>query len=402
MSQAKNRKKWNDILHLLKRGVRHLFLHNGWFKLMAVLISIILWAGLISQDPNVTRNKTFQNVEISIDTAKLKKGLIITSNLDEIRKGITVTSSVPQLQYENAEASVYDLHVDLSGIKTAGEYELKILSSEDATYGNVVSISPSTVKVRVEETYTLTGVPITVETKGKESVPDGWYITQPTTLLETVSVSGPASVVKEVTSAVVTVDLSALKWEEKNIRQYYEIQLYNQNSEEINNPLLTISSEGSNNDRALIEASIMPTRDFSLREMIRIQGEPAEGFEVVGEPNVNPEYITIAGSEEKLVELEELPVEQRAAKILETGIVDITDQSNTIVEEVKVKTLTISRDKVRIIRPDAGGVMVTVEISPTAEDNPDEEVNPEENQADDEAEKEETAPEGTEPITEQP
>ena len=370
-----NRKKWKDILHLLKRGMRHLFLHNGWIKLLAVLISVFLWAGLISQDPNVTRNKNFQNVKISVgannNTILKNRGLIVTSNLDEDLSGINVTASVPQLQYDNADVSAYNLHVDLSGIKSAGEYELKIQSDSNETYGQIISINQPTVMVKVEESYTLSGVPITVRTTG--DVPEGWYITEPTTLLETVSVYGPASVVKEVTSAIVTVDLNALKWEEKNIRQYYEIKLYNQNSEEITSPLLTIQNEGSNNDRALVEASIMPTRDFSLREMIQIKGEPAEGYEIVGKPTVNPEYITIAGSEDKLKELEELPVEQRAAKILDSGTVDITDQTDEIiVYELKVKTLTTAKDRVKVLRPDDGKVLVTVEISPTANETADE------------------------------
>ena len=104
-----NRKKWKDILHLLKRGMRHLFLHNGWIKLLAVLISVFLWAGLISQDPNVTRNKNFQNVKISVgannNTILKNRGLIVTSNLDEDLSGINVTASVPQLQYDNADVS---------------------------------------------------------------------------------------------------------------------------------------------------------------------------------------------------------------------------------------------------------------------------------------------------------
>ena len=83
--------------------------------------------------------------------------------------------------------------------------------------------------------------------------------------------------------------------------------------------------------------------------------------------------ISIAGSEDKLKELEELPVEQRAAKILDSGTVDITDQTDEIiVYELKVKTLTTAKDRVKVLRPDDGKVLVTVEISPTANETADE------------------------------
>ena len=40
--------------------LRHIVLHNGWVKLLAMLISLVLWAGLISQDDSLTREKTWQ------------------------------------------------------------------------------------------------------------------------------------------------------------------------------------------------------------------------------------------------------------------------------------------------------------------------------------------------------
>ena len=379
MSQTTNRKKWNDILRLLKKGIRHLFLHTGGFKLLAVVISVLLWAGLISQDPNVTRNKTFQNVKISVlgSSSLSSRRYIVTSNLEELTSGITVTASVPQLQYENADASAYNLRIDLSGIRSAGEQELKILSSDNATYGEVVSITPSTVKVKVEDSFTYPNVPVSVETKGE--VPDGWYISRPTSPVEEIQVSGPASIVKEVASAIVTLDLDALKWEERNVRTIGEIKLYNQNSEEITSSLLTITSGGSSIERVLVEASIMPTRDFSLSEMIQIKGEPAEGYERVGEPRISPEYITIAGEGKKLDELKNLPAGELAAKLLESAVVDVTDMTEQEKPELlKVKTLTAARDKAIVIKPDDGQVMVTVEIAPVSDETSAEEEAPEE------------------------
>ena len=34
--------------------MRHVLFHNGWVKLIAILISLVLWAGLISQDESLT------------------------------------------------------------------------------------------------------------------------------------------------------------------------------------------------------------------------------------------------------------------------------------------------------------------------------------------------------------
>ena len=48
------------------KAIKHVLFHNGWVKLIALLISLVLWAGLISQDDSLTRDKTWQNVSVSI------------------------------------------------------------------------------------------------------------------------------------------------------------------------------------------------------------------------------------------------------------------------------------------------------------------------------------------------
>ena len=52
---------------------------------MAILISILLWAGLISQDETITREKTFNDVSVNItgtDTMK-RNGYIVVSDMSE-------------------------------------------------------------------------------------------------------------------------------------------------------------------------------------------------------------------------------------------------------------------------------------------------------------------------------
>ena len=46
MSENKSRINIQKYLKALRNGLRHLFLHNGWLKLIAILISLVLWAGM--------------------------------------------------------------------------------------------------------------------------------------------------------------------------------------------------------------------------------------------------------------------------------------------------------------------------------------------------------------------
>ena len=91
MSEKKNRDGLKRYLSALRHALKHLFLHNGWLKLIAVLISVILWAGLISQDETITRDKTFQNVPVTVTGQETLKNnaYIVVSDLDEMLDNLT-------------------------------------------------------------------------------------------------------------------------------------------------------------------------------------------------------------------------------------------------------------------------------------------------------------------------
>ena len=83
MNNASLSARIKAVASQLWKAVRHILFHNGWVKLLAVLISLLLWAGLISQDDTLTRDKTWQNVKISVTGAeKIKNnGYIVVSDL---------------------------------------------------------------------------------------------------------------------------------------------------------------------------------------------------------------------------------------------------------------------------------------------------------------------------------
>ena len=153
----------------------------------------------------------------------------------------------------------------------------------------------------------------------------------------------------------------------------------------ITSQLLTISSEQNKNDSVIITATMLPTRDYHMKDMVQIKGELQEGYEMVGEPVFSTEFITIAASEENLNMLEEMPAEQRADAILESRIVDISDLTETTVFKIKVKELDINKDKWVTKKPESGTtVRVTIEVAPVQEETTgNEEIQTENAQAED-------------------
>ena len=76
---------------------------------------------------------------------------IVTSDLNSLLSNVTMTAAVPQKQYENVDPSAYNLRLDLSRISGTGDQEIRLTSTNSSTYGRVVSTSPASITVHVEE-----------------------------------------------------------------------------------------------------------------------------------------------------------------------------------------------------------------------------------------------------------
>ena len=80
--QPPKNSKWNEVWQIIWRAVKN----NLGFKILALVIAIVMWSGLITQDPTLTREKTFNDVKITVagSDAIKRNGMVVVSDLDEI------------------------------------------------------------------------------------------------------------------------------------------------------------------------------------------------------------------------------------------------------------------------------------------------------------------------------
>lgn len=331
MNKASFAVRAREIGKTLWKAARHVLFHNGWAKLLALLISLVLWAGLISQDQSLTRDKTWQNVNISItgeDTLK-RNGFIVVSDLEEMLSGVTVTAAVPQKQYEAADTSAYNLRVDLSRLKGTGIQELKILSTASSTYGKVTNTFPAALNVEVEEYTVRQRIPVSVRVGGdyQNGWYKNWYMPNPSVDPTLITVSGPRDLALSISVARVLIDPDKLDWAEGTLLTTGEIVLYNRAGEEVSSPLLSITTEGTAIDSVLIEGNVLPTKSFNISNMIEVQGEAKSGYKFVS-CKVSPETITVAARNEVLEQMDELALDRK---------ISLDDLEETTVFQIKVQ-----------------------------------------------------------------
>ena len=211
----------NDLRDSIVKGLTK----NWGTKLLALVIAIVLWAGLISQDPSLTREKTFNGVSISItgeDTMK-RNGFIVVNDLESKLDNAFLRVEVPQLQYNTVTSSPFNARVDLSRIKTTGRQTINISTTNTSIYGSVKEIEPASVEVVVEEYITRYRIPVMISIVGK--VPDGYYAATPSVDPPMIAVSGPRSLVEQVARAEAVLDLSVLPAQEGSVRTALPIVL---------------------------------------------------------------------------------------------------------------------------------------------------------------------------------
>ncbi len=347
----KNSRSKDAFVQTFKRYLSHLFLHNGGFKLLAVLISIIFWAGLISQDETLTRDKTFYDIPVSISGTDILKrnGFIVISDLGELLSDVNAVAEVPQQKYDSAEVSAYNIRVDLSRINGTGEQELKLLSTPSSTYGRITGINPSSVSVDVEDYVTRYRIPVSLTLTGE--TPAGWYISTPSIDPPLIVVSGPKSLVNDISRARVFLNPNEVEWVEGASVTTAKLTLFNRSGSEINDSLLEISYEGVSLDSVVLEYTVLPTRTFEISDIIGTLNSVADGYEVQA-IHVSPENITVAARQEVLDQITELALSER--------YVDLSGLSETTSFQIRISKpsddAVLSNDT----------VTVTVEIGPVS------------------------------------
>ena len=350
MSEQKNKRGFRNTIILLRDALKHLLLHNGWLKLIAIVISICLWAGLISQDESITRDKTFQDVRVTVQGTEIMKnnGYIVVTDLG----GLTAdfTAAVPQKQYEAADPSYYNVRLDLSRINQTGTQEINIDKSYSKQYGKVTSITPESVTVEIEN-YVPKSIPIRARLTSAK--PDGiWHVLscEPTTFM----IRGPASVVQQVSYARADIDPEDIDWSEGQYSGAFKFKLYNRAGQEVDATNISITSANIETDNVIVTFTILPEKEFYTSDLIKVTGTPARGYKVTN-VRISPETIKVADTSDILEEMDTL--------YLDSDTVSINNAKDDVTTQIQVYKPTDNSQMVN-----GTTITVTVDIEPTEEE----------------------------------
>lgn len=338
-----------NILRALPYRLWRSLLHNLPWKILALLLAIALWAGLITQDPTLTRERTFTDVPITImgDDTLRRNGFIILSGLEEDALTARLRADVPQREYNTVVASNYNPRIDLTRITETGVQTLRVITSSTSSYGSVKEISPASLDIVVDEYVSNYRVPVTVQTTGQ--YPNGYYGTTPSPSPSSVAISGPKSIVDRISRVVVDFNVSRLPAQAGTSRTALPMRFTDVEGNAVQSDLLEVTSAGVLLHTIVVDQPLYASTTLPISSLALTTGSPAKGYELRN-VSATPNVVVAAGDEAALAALDSLFLEQS---------VDITGASKSFTMDIRIRKPT------ELVYLSSDSVTLSIEISPT-------------------------------------
>lgn len=290
---------------------------NWGLKLASVVFAAILWF-LITNINDPVVSQTFYDVPVTIkNTSLITENGQVYEVLDDTDVISTVKVYAPRTAIDSLSKDNIVATADVANMTS--NYTIPISLSTNKYSNDIESISGSidTVKLDVEDKATKT-LALTATTSG--TLEDGYIVGTVSTEQNLIRVSGPESIVSQIKSAVVDVDVTGFT---SNIGTDADIKLYDEEGNVISEGNLTL-----NITSVRVNVTILETKRVPI--VYTITGTPASGYQLTGVIDSTPDTILIAGRSSALSEVDFIGVSDALLNVqgltenLETTI-DLTD-----------------------------------------------------------------------------
>lgn len=285
------------IKSIFRAILRALSQNLGW-KLFSLAAAILIWSYIVSNDPTITRDKTLSISGSEITTSGLSvlqsRELALLTDPTSLVQDIRVRVKVPQSSYSRVSNDSVRVELDLSQIRQTGRQEVELTGVSN--YGEVVQITPSRLEV-VVETLDQRNVPVNTELTGYVRESNYWYNVEKINP-SVISISGPSSVVRQITSARVSLDVTG-------ITDDYSWTVAPELLDSSGTPVTQSISKSASS--VTVSASIVPLKQLPVAADLQtcLNGSPAEGMKVT-RIEVQPEVVSVAAEKELLSQLDSI------------------------------------------------------------------------------------------------
>ncbi len=335
------------------RRIRKALLGNLWLKLLSVLIAIIIWV-VVSGANNPTRTVLFTNVPITIvnqdSVADIGK-VIEAQGSGTVTLRVTEKQSV--LEKLNRSGSDFYVEADLNNITEINTVPLTVTCSNPVVTWDEIDVSPSSLKVKLEDKVEQTYV-ASVSATG---VPAGGYEVGASTIVQgkNIVIAGPGSLMNIINQVVAPVNVDGLH---EDVSLFSTLKIYDKNGDLFTDAQMSnleFKDESGNvldNHTVEVKVDLWKIRtDVPIR--VQTTGAPAWGYRVSDIKTI-PETISVAGTDEAL--------EAMGSEFNVSNLVDVSGASENVTQEIDLTETLAQMEGLKLISDADPSVQVEVVI----------------------------------------
>ena len=297
--------------------MKHRLTDNLGLKLLSLLAAVVFWLVVVNIDDPVTV-KRYSNIPVIAqnESVILNQGKIyqIMNNSGTVTVSVSAKRSTLR-QIRSDDITVY---ADFQNMELSSMIPLQVVIRDYEGLYESATCNPNNMVVSIEDS-TNSRFAITSSTTGDPA--DGYFVSRTDTNPESITVSGPGSVVNSIDKVTVVADVTGLS---ANTTMKASPIFYNAKGEVIDSSLLStdVGPEGISVSIIILEEKVVPIRAST-------SGTPAYGF-MVDSVVCEPDKVAIRGTQEAMDALDEIVIPARAINVsgFDTNmenVIDITE-----------------------------------------------------------------------------
>lgn len=268
--------------------------YNIWIKLLAIIISILIWLVVVNVSDPVT-NTTFSGVPVEIVNGDVltAQGKVYKMTSAET---VTVTVSAKRSILDSISKDYLKAVADMNDLnEEKGTIRLKVESNKYNEQIESMKAKEEVVTVSIDNLLKKQ-LPITANVTGTQE--EGYVIGDVTMDQNIVRFSGPEKIVSRISKVVAEVSVEGMS---SNVSTTVDLRLYDAQGNQISD-----SGISKNISSVAIVTEILATKEIPIR--LYTSGEVADGYGMTGKNVIKPKKVTIAARNTVLKRISEITI----------------------------------------------------------------------------------------------
>lgn len=288
---------------------------NWGLKIASFLSAAVLWLVVTNiNDPIMTYRVTdvpvtIKNANMITDRGQVYEVLDGTDMID------VVTVSAPRSIIDSLDKSNIVAVADINDLTSVDTVAIKLSTNKYNDKLDSIRGSIDSVRLSIEEKQSKS-FPVKSVTTGE--VREGFMVGSVSTDQNLIRISGPQSIISQVSKAQAEVDISGFS---NDVSTDSEVRLYDADGKEITAENIDKSITKVRVSVEILERKVLPLT-------CEVTGTPEDGFQLTGEVTFSKATVTVAGKSKALEGVEAIAIP--------AGVLDVTDASEDVTELVDI------------------------------------------------------------------